>query len=220
MDLYLIVTEAAWDVAYRANQLMYTQTDGIDYEGGYFDVKLATLSYLDDAAERGDDPVRDSFAHCSIAWSLVDDLAERIRRAATPNDAWPDRAASFIAQVRLHGGYFLEQGHATGDRMLLQHAAVHLATAAARAVLAHNHTLFAGPKYLSSSLAGIANKPERFEFLLDELLRVPSPETAESLMAALEAFHDWALTDEQALSRFVLDNELAWRYRTKPPEYS
>jgi hypothetical protein len=28
------------------------------------------------------------------------------------------------------------------------------------------------------------------------------------------------LPHEETLSRFVLDNELAWRYRTAPPEYS
>jgi hypothetical protein len=35
----------------------------------------------------------------------------------------------------------------------------------------------------------------------------------------LENAADWPLSKDQTLSTFVLENELAWRYRQSPPEY-
>ena len=221
VDLYLLVTEEAWDAAYLANRLMFTETDGIDYLDGYFDVKLATLSYLDDAADRGDDPVRDSFAHSRVVFSRVDDLEVRLARAARmPDEGWDDRMASFLAQARLHGGYFLDQAFASGDGLLLNHAAVHLVFAASRALLALNRVAFQGPKYLAKSVAGLDQKPDDWARLVDAVLSEPSPATAGALLMALETFYPWPLPREQTLSTFILDNELAWRYRTKTPEYS
>lgn len=219
VDVYLVVSEERWDAAYASNRLMYTEDHDIGYEGGYFDIKLATLSYLDDAADRGDDPVRASFEVARVVFSRVDDLDARLARIQ-PSGSWEARAASFLAQARLHGGYFLHQAADSGDELLLRHAAVHLATNAARAILAINHIVFPGPKYLSKLVAGAPSKPGGFDALLAAAVTAPSPATAEALLAALESFAGHLLPADETLSRFVLDNELAWRYRTQPPEYS
>lgn len=221
VDLYLIVTEGVWDAARAAERLMFVETDGADYPHGYFDIKLATLSYLDDAAERGDDPVRDSFAHSRVVFSRVNDLEERLERiAVVAPETWATRVDSFLAQVQLHGGYFLPQAYESGNRVLLHHAAVHVVTNASRALLAHNHALFQGPKYLAQAVAAVPSKPEGWADLVDALLADPTPATSAALMAALESHADWGLSSERGLSTFILDNELAWRYRTKTPEYS
>ncbi|WP_223693454.1 nucleotidyltransferase domain-containing protein [Leifsonia poae] len=221
VDLYLVVTEERWADAHRHNRLMYTEDDGIGYPGGYYDVKLATLSYLDDAADRGDDPVRESFASTRIAFSRIDDLPDRIARIHTTSDTdWEARAASFLAQARLHGGYFLDQAWTAGDQLLLTHASVHLATSACRALLALNHRRFPGPKYLAKLTAELDRKPDGFDDLISALLSEPNPATGGALLSSLESFTGSVLPHEQTLSTFVLDNELAWRYRTKTPEYS
>ena len=221
VDLYLIVTEPAWDRAFEAQRLMYVEHEGADYEHGYFDIKLATLSYLEDAAKRGDDPVRDSFAASRVVYSRVPDLGERIARiGAVPHEDWDRRAGSFMAQARLHGGYFLKQGVERGDALLTANAAVHLALAAGRALLASNRVLFPGPKYLGAAVAALPVKPAGIEDALAAVVQRPSIETGDALLELLERFRDWSVPREQTLSTFILDNELAWRYRTKPPEYS
>lgn len=221
VDLYLVVTEARWEAAWADRRLMYTSTDGIGYDDGYFDIKLATLSYLDDAAERGDDPVRDSFASARVAFSRVPDLPERLARVVQVSaEDWRDRVAGFVAQCRLHGGYFLPQAYDHGDPLLLAHASVHLVTSAARAMLARNGVFFPGPKYLRERVVGLERVPAGFGDLLDAVVASPSPATADALLAAVEAEVGDALPADETLSRFVLDNELAWRYRTAPPEYS
>ncbi|MFF1571470.1 nucleotidyltransferase domain-containing protein [Leifsonia sp. NPDC058292] len=221
VDLYVVVTEERWNEAYAERRLMYTEDDGIGYPGGYFDIKLATLSYLDDAAERGDDPVRDSFASARVVFTRIDDLADRIARiGAASDDDWSARVSSFIAQARLHGGYFLKQAAESGDALLLHHAAVHLATSTARALLALNRVRFAGPKYLTKLVAALDDKPAGIDALLVDLVSHPTPATADAVLASLETFTGDLLPREETLSTFVLDNELAWRYRTKTPEYS
>ncbi len=221
VDLYLVVTEDRWDAAFEQQRLMYVERDDIGYDGGYYDIKLATLSYLDDAAERGDDPVRDSFAISRVAFSRVRDLAERIDRiGAVHDDVWTGRVASFVAQARLHGGYFLKGAISSGDLMLLRHAAVHFALSAGRALLAHNHVFFSGPKYLAKQVAGLESKPNGFDALLTAVVADPTFEAADALLDSLEAFTGEVLPADATLSTFVLDNELAWRYGTKTPEYS
>jgi predicted nucleotidyltransferase len=221
VDLYLLVTEERWAAAFEASRLMYVERDGIGYEGGYYDIKLATLSYLDDAAERGDDPVRDSFAISRVAFSRVDDLAARIDRiSAVPDDVWTGRVASFIAQARLHGDYFLKGALGSGDIVLVRHASVHFASSAGRALLALNHEFFSGPKYLAKQVAALARKPAGFDALLQTVMAEPSVEAADALLASLESFTGAVLPEDATLSTFVLDNELAWRYGTKTPEYS
>lgn len=221
VDLYLVVSERRWDEAYAARRLMYTSTEGIDHGGGYFDIKLASLPYLDDAAERGDDPVRDSFASARVVYSRVPDLSVRLSRIATlsPSD-WEDRVAGFVAQCRLYGGYFLQQAYEHGDPLLLAHASVHLATSAARALLARDRVFFPGAKYLRQRVSGVPSAPPGFVSLLDAVIGRPSPATAAAVLAVVEDVVGSALPPDETLSRFVLDNELAWRYRTAPPEYS
>ena len=221
VDLYLVVTEARWEAAFEQQRLMYVEHDGIDYDGGYYDIKLATLSYLDEAAERGDDPVRDSFAISRIAFSRVDGLGARIRRVGeVDDDAWTGRVASFVAQARLHGDYFLKGALSSGDLMLVRHASVHFATSAGRALLALSHVFFSGPKYLAKQVAALETKPDGFDALLTTVVAHPTVESADALLDSLEAFTGDVLPPDATLSTFVLDNELAWRYGTKTPEYS
>lgn len=221
VDLYLIVTDEEFRAAGRDRRLSYVDRVGADYPGGYFDIKLATLPYLDQAGERGDDPVRASFLGARIVWSRVDGLEQRLRRITEPPpEQWAQRAASYLSQARLYGGYFLRQAVEHDNVFLLHHAAVHLAIAAGRALLAYNKVLFAGPKYLTAQVAGLAQRPDGIEHLLTALVAHPSIETGRAVMDAVEAFGSWPWHPDDALSTFVHDNELAWLHRTLPPEYA
>lgn len=220
IDLYLVVTEAVWDRAMADERIMYVDREDADYPGGYFDIKLATLAYLHEAADHGDDPVRDSLVHSRIAFTRVAELDQLLANVGELEEReWEARGVSSLAQVRLHAGYFLRQGIKRDDPLLVANAALHTVVAADRALLALNRQLFAGPKYLRSAVEELPIRPEGWTALADRLLAEPGPETADALVAALEGIHDWGVDDDLALSRFVLDNELAWRTRVPVPEY-
>ncbi|MGO7983323.1 hypothetical protein ACC691_36315 [Rhizobium johnstonii] len=97
---------------------------------------------------------------------------------------------------------------------------MHLALAAARAVLAHNRILFRGPKYVSEMLREAPEAPTGFAEAIDALLERPGVQAADGVLSTLHDFRDWPLDRADALSRFVEDNELAWLTGRLPPEYS
>jgi predicted nucleotidyltransferase len=105
VDLYLLVGEQVFAQAREDGRLSYVTTDGITYEGGYFDIKLVTLGYLERAAVDGDDPCRASFEGAQVAWSTVDALDERIRRIVEPpQEYWEQQMRAFVTFARLQGG--------------------------------------------------------------------------------------------------------------------
>ena len=220
VDLCLLVTDEAFEVALAAGRLSWVE-QGAGYEHGYYDIKVVTSAYLEAAAERGDDPVRAAFLHARVVWARVDGVAELLDRIPdVPAEQWEARIGSHIAQARLHGRYFLSQGHALGNRFLTQHAAVHLVASGGRALLALNHVLFQGPKYLEELVARAPRKPDGYAEAAASVLSNPTPQTGSAYLELLEEFHDWPYDFDRTLSRFVLDNELAWLFRTIPPEYS
>jgi predicted nucleotidyltransferase len=221
IDLYLLVSDEMFDEARRAGRLSYVTGDGVTYEGGYFDIKLVTLDYLDKAASHGDDPCRASFESARVVWSRVHGLEARLARIRQISESsWIERQATFIAHARLQNWYFIPQAEKLGNTFLLHHAAVHLVMAAGRALLASNRVLFKAPKYLERTVAELPSKPFEYERLAARALADPGQRSASSLMEALEAFRDWPLPLSSTLSRYVEENELSWLTGVMPPEYS
>jgi predicted nucleotidyltransferase len=219
VDVYVVVTDAAFERARSADRLSYVSGDGVTYEGGYVDVKIASLDYLRRAVAQGDQPVRASFVGARVVWSRDDEVGRLVGEIPMVDAAaHRELARSFVAQARLQAFYFLRHGHEHDDPVLLHHAATHLALAVGRALLAHNGQLFQGPKYLLSSVEALPEKPERIGELLRAAVTDASPETAEALVIALESFHDWQVGHEETLSIFVEDNELAWLTGIPAPE--
>jgi predicted nucleotidyltransferase len=102
IDLYLLVTDEAFAAARAGGTLSTVEGDGVTYEGGYFDIKLITVDYLDRAATDGDDPCRASFDGARVAWSRLDGLESRIARVVQlPDAAWRRRQAAFVTHARL-----------------------------------------------------------------------------------------------------------------------
>ncbi|WP_159622982.1 nucleotidyltransferase domain-containing protein [Ruania rhizosphaerae] len=221
VDVQLVLTEEAFAQAWEQNRLSYVVRDVATYDGGYVDIKVASADFLRRAARDGDDAMRHSMIGARVAWSRIEGLEEVVAAIPVlPADLWEDRMASFIAQARLHGGYFLKQAVILDNTHLLHHAAVHAVTAGGRALLALNRTLFKGHKYLDEMLASAGHVPDEYARAAAELLHQPSMESGKAYMDLLESFHPWPLSKEQTLSTFVRDNELGWYSGRMPPEYA
>lgn len=220
VDVYLVVTDDAFARAAAQERLSYVDSEVATYDGGYVDIKLVTIDYLRRAATDGDDPVRASFVRARVAWSRDPKVTELVAAIpVVPPAAWEERSASYIAQMRLYGGYFLRQGEQLADPYLLRWAAVHAVAAAGRALLARGHVLFQGNKYLTGLLGGLPDLPEGYLERAEELLVAPTAERGAEFLALVEAHDDWAISREQTLSRFVRENELSWLTRVPPPEF-
>lgn len=224
VDVYVIVDAERFENARRASALAYVVRDGVEYAGGYIDIKLVTMEYLETAALRGDDPTRASFVGArpvlTASAGTIETLETLIERITNPpDDVWRRNEASFMAQVYLYGEYFLPHGERHDDPFLLAHAGTHLALAAARALLARNHVLFRGPKYVSDAIRHLTEAPAGFVPAFDALVRRPGIEAANRVIGLLDGMGGWPGDRSTSLSRFVEDNELAWLTRTVPAEY-
>jgi hypothetical protein len=218
VDVYLVVGEERFAAETAAGRYAWTDRAGLDYPGSYVDVKLVTPVYLRAAAERGDDPTRASFLGARVAFSRDDELAALIAAIPVlPVGVRAERVHSHLAQVHLHGDYFLRQGVERGDAFLVRHAGTHLAFAAARAALAHEGVLLPGPKYVSKLLARL-DAPAAFLPAWERVVADPGIQSADALIAVMT---EWLgeLEPDEALSTFIRDNELGWLFGRPPAEY-
>lgn len=219
VDVYRVITDEAFAVADATERLSYSVRELSTYDGGYVDIKETSPSYLAAAIEMGDEPTRASFVGARVAYSALADLEQTV--AAIPvlsDEQWHEREMSFITQMRLYWRYFLKQGEKLDDVYLLHWAAVHGVNAASRALLAHGRILFRGAKYSRTLLADLPDLPDGFLEKTADLLTAPTFDKGAEIMATIEAFKDWGIPNEQSLSRFIRDNELAWLKGTLPPE--
>lgn len=219
VDVYLVVTDESFERVTAAGRFAWTARHGLDYPGSYIDVKLASPGYLETAAERADDPTRASFAGARVAFSRgesFDDLVVRI--AELPDAAWTQRVRSHVAQARLYGGYFLVQGEDRGDAFLVRHAAVHLTLAAARAAIASAHVLMQGPKYVTGLVRSVPS-PVGFVDAWQRAVDEPGSASASELLGRLIEWLGDGITDDDALSTFIRDNELTWLRGGVPAEF-
>ena len=221
VDVYLVVGEDAFARARDADRLSYIETDAATYEGGYVDVKVVSAAYLAAADERGDEPTRASLVGARVVWSRLPGLEGLVQRISDPGpEFFRARGASFIAQMRLQGGYFLGQGEKRDDPYLVAWASLHMISAADRALLSSGRVLFRGHKYLREMVGALPELPPGYERLIDAQLREPTAERGREIMRRVEAFRDWGLPAEATLSRYIEETELAWLFLTTPPEYA
>ena len=219
VDVHLVVTEDAFSAARSAGGLSFTTGDPATYEGGYVDVKVVSPSVLRAAGERGDEPTRAAFLGARTVWSRLDSLDATLASIPhLPDDEWDRRRDSAVAQMRLYSAYFVPQGAALGDRYLLTWAALHQATSAGRALLAHHHVLFQGPKYLRSAVAALSGVTDETVRSFDRLVQEPGVGVSTELLIAVESLVRAPLPPDQTLGRYVADTELAWLWRTPTPE--
>jgi hypothetical protein len=221
VDLYLVVTDDAFDRAAAAGRISFVDRTGIEDPHGYVDVKLVSPAYLRDAVVAGDDPLRASFVGARVLWDAGVGLADSVGAIIDPDPAYfAALETAFVAQIALHGGYFLPQAVKLGKPLLASHAAVHAAYAAGRLVLAHDRVFFRGAKYLDLQLAECPSAPPRLADLLADLVQQPAEGAMREVETSLSPLvpGGFEITDE-VLSRFITDNELSWRTRTPPAEF-
>lgn len=222
VDVYLVVTAEAFARAAADDRWAWVDRPGLDYPGSYIDVKLTDLDYLRTAVASGDDPTRASFAGARIAFAREDALDELSALldgiGELDDEVWGERIRSHLAQAHLHGGYFLRQAEEHGDPFLLQHAAVHLTLAAARAALAAAHRLMPGPKYIRALVREVPS-PAGFVEAWDAVVADPTTASARALISVLDEWLGRGQTPDQSLAIFIRDNELAWLRGTTPAEY-
>ncbi len=212
VDIMLIVTEEEFARRTLNNEYLYFSTDFTDYEGGYVDGKFLSVSFLEEIAAHGSEVARAAFYAAQIVFSRLPDLDQLIARIPVYPEAERDaKLKAFYSQMMVFGWFFMREADKRGDKYLTTRAAADLVLFASRLILAYNHMLYPYHKWLMHEIERAPEKPENFAGLIQALLDAPSPATADALIEAINAFHDWGVPFAEVFVRFLNDSEWDWR---------
>lgn len=189
-------------------------------EGGCgVDIKYVTLSYLHEAAERGNEPTRAAFRGATV--EFADSPARRtelealIARATDyPEAGVEDRIVSYLGQVEAMRWYTGEAAK-RDDPYLACWVAARAVLFGGRALLAHNRVLFPFHKWHLHALETCAIKPVGITDLARTATRSPSKANVEAFCDAVLACDFWPGDRPGWGDLFIRDTE--WSWRTDPP---
>ncbi len=218
VDFLIVATDESFERRLAERDLFINRTDLCDYEGGFVDGKIINRAYLEDLADRGNEPSRAAFNGAFVTWSRIPDLDGLLQRIPVyPEAGHEERIRAFYSMAFIQHWLFHEAAR-HGNRYTLTRAASQLALFSGRLILAHNRTLFPYHKWLPRTLEATPGKPDGFMDLFNALLESPGAENATALFERVRDFQDWGVSDLEAYTWFMTDVEWAWMTGKTPME--
>lgn len=217
VDIEIITTEAKWRRREAASDFWYSSLEDVGDRKVFVDGKIYGLSFLEEVAARGSEPARAAFSHTIVAYSRIPGLEDTLRRITTYPEADRDaKMKSFYSQVALLGRFFVGEAAKRDDAYLMSHSVSSLVLFGCRLILAYNRVLYPYHKWMIWEVERVSEKPDGFMEAIQNVLAKPGVETAEAFCKSLEDWHDWGVSLEDAVNRFMIDDEWNWRTGATP----
>jgi predicted nucleotidyltransferase len=218
VDFLIIATDEVFKQRMAARDLFINRRDLCDYEGGFVDGKIINLAYLEELADRGNEPSRAAFEGAFVAFSHLSDLEVLIRRIPVYPDAGHDERIKAFYSMAFIQHWLMHEAERHGNRYTMTRAASQLALFAGRLILAHNRRLFPYHKWLPRTLESVPDKPGDLLACFDDLLEKPCGANAAALFELVRDFQDWGVSDLDAYTWFMTDVEWSWMSGKTPIE--
>nr|WP_299382370.1 nucleotidyltransferase domain-containing protein [Allomuricauda sp.] len=218
VDFMIVATPEAYQLQKEKEHLFINRMDLCDYTDGFVDGKIINMAYLENVAQKGNEPSRAAFDGAFLAFSHVQHLPKLIQEIHTyPEDGLAERIKSFYAMAFIQN-WLMGEASRHNNRYTKTRAASQLVLFASRLILAHNRVLFPYHKWMMHYLERCKHKPEDFLQQLDTLLEYPNADNAQTLFDNLRNYHDWGVTDLEAYMWFMEKVEWSWMDGTTPLE--
>ncbi len=210
VDLYLVVTDEAFERIRRTDGCFYGSWDPRAFGGVEIDGKIVGRSFLVEAAARGSEPTRASFEGAYAELSRDPEIERLLPRIAAYPEWERDRKLRTFWAFTKHYRYVGEQAFELGDEYFARRCALEQVFFAARLALAHNRVLFPSHKALFPSLERCAELPPGFVTSSLRLLESPAPAGAIAHYETTAGFFGrYDYRDQERIS-FILENEWSW----------
>lgn len=210
VDFMIIASDEAFDRRLRARDLFINRRDLCDYDGGFVDGKIVNLAYLEDVADKGNEPSRAAFEGAFVTYSDIPGLETLLQRIPVyPEVGHDERIRAFYCMAFIQH-WIMHEAERHENRYTMTRAASQLALFAGRLILAHNRRLFPYHKWLPRALESVPDKPEGFMRCFYALLENPGGGTATALFELVRDYRDWGVTDLEAYTWFMTDVEWSW----------
>lgn len=195
LDAMVVVTEERYARLRDALRTCECIRGHCTYPEGYFDAKYMTLDYLRAAAERGNDPTRNSFVKSRVLFSRVDGLEDIVHRIQVyPVAKKRERIELFGSILMLSGGYLFDCAWSERkDAYLAPRAACDAVYGGIRMLLARNEVFFPCHRNMLDYASRLADAPENIVGLANEFLAAPTPATRDAFTQAIIRHPGWEL---------------------------
>lgn len=218
VDFMIIATDEAFERRRAQLDLFINRRDLCDYEGGFVDGKIINLAFLDDVAEKGNEPSRAAFEGAFLAYSHSPDLDALLHRIPVyPETGHDERVRAFYSMAFIQH-WLMHEAERHNNRYTITRAASQLALFSGRLILAHNRRLFPYHKWLPRTLESLPDKPDDLMEHFDRLLSEPNGRNATALFECVRDFEDWGVSDLDAYTWFMTDVEWSWMSEKTPIE--
>ncbi len=218
VDFLIIATDEAFERRLAARDLFINRRDLCDYDGGFVDGKIINLAFLEELAEKGNEPSRAAFEGAFVAYSHMPDLDALLQRIPVYPEAGHDERIRAFYSMAFIQHWLFHEAERHGNRYTLTRAASQLALFAGRLILAHNRRLFPYHKWLPRTLESVPDKPDDLMARFNDLLDEPSGDNATKLFELVRDFQDWGVSDLDAYTWFMTDVEWSWMSGMTPLE--
>lgn len=212
LDAMIIVSDEAYEKRLATNTTTETIDGMCTYEGGYFDVKYMTKSYLKDAAEKGSEPTRNSFLKSRVLYSVDPEIEGYVNRIPVFQvQEYSEKMLSFYSNFWLNYYYFWKSCPIEGYMKL--HAANEIIYSLYRMILQENQILFPCNRRLEEFVAKAPKKPENIVALAETFIRNLDTESCDAFVNAYFGFTSYQVPEDisQILSCYTSDFEQWWR---------
>ena len=218
VDFMIIATDDVFEQRLAERDLFINRTDLCDYDGGFVDGKIINLAFLEDLAEKGNEPSRAAFEGAFAAYSHIANLDALLQRIHVyPEAGHEERIKAFYCMAFMQHWLFHE-AERHGNPYTMIRAAGQLALFAGRLILAYNRRLFPYHKWLPTVLKAVPDKPDDMMARFNALLNEPRAEHATALFEGVRDFQDWGVSDLDAYTWFMTDVEWSWKSGSTPME--
>lgn len=218
IDFMIVATEEEYQERSSKEDLFINRRDLCNYPGGFVDGKIINMEYLQEVAQRGNEPTRAAFDGAFIAHSKLEGLEKVLAGInAYPELGREDRMRSYFCMSFIQN-WLMGEAERHGNLYTKSRAASHLALHAGRLILAHNRVLFPYHKWFMYYLEKCEHKPSHFIESINQVLSEPSVKNAKVLFESVRDFKDWGVSDHEAYMWFMTEVEWSWRNGTTPLE--
>ena len=218
VDFLIVATDEEFNRRRTESDFFINRIDLCDYDGGYVDGKIINLSYLEELADKGNEPSRAAFEGAFIAYSNVPNLDALLTKIYVYPEHDRDRRIKTFYSMAFIQHWLIHESLRHGNRYTITRAASQLALFSGRLILAQNRTLFPYHKWLTRALESVDEKPVNLLSHIDALLEKPNAKNADALFQSVKDFRDWGVSDIESYTWFMTEVEWAWMSGTTPME--
>lgn len=218
VDFMIVANDEEFNKRKSRGNLFINRTGLCDYPGGFVDGKVINMKYLNEVANKGNEPSRAAFDGAFIAYSRLNNLENVLNKIPVyPEKEREKRLKSFYSMAFIQN-WLMGEADRHGNIYTKTRAASQLALYAGRLILAYNRMLFPYHKWFLHYLEKSADKPLGFMENIKSLLKVPNSKNANILFQSLKDFKDWGVTDHESYMWFMSEVEWSWMNENTPLE--